>query len=225
MAVRAPYPEPPRAAELREALLLTLAAADQASAHGIVDRAARLGWSADELRCELITPALHEIGRRWERGEIGVADEHLASSVCEWLLFSIAGRARRAAASDRRAVVGCSAGELHALGALVVSNVLAEHGWRVLYLGASTPVDAWAPIVRARRADVAVISTTSQAVVAPVPETVRSIHEARPACLTVVGGQAYDGPRGVARAAGAGLVAHDPRELPARLDERLGAEG
>jgi methanogenic corrinoid protein MtbC1 len=225
MAVRAPFRDPPHAAGLREGLLLTLAAADEAAAHGIVERATRLGWTADELRCDLITPALHEIGHRWERGEIGVAEEHLASSVCEWLLFSIAGRERRAVASDRRAVVGCSAGELHALGALVVSNLLSERGWRVLYLGASTPVDAWAPIVRTRRADVAVLSTTTQAAVAPVPETVRSICEARPECLTVVGGQAYDGSRGVARAVGAGLVANDARELPERLEERLTAGG
>lgn len=218
-------PAPAHAAELREGLLLTLAAADQAAAHGIVEQATRLGWTADQLRCDLITPALHEIGDRWERGEIGVADEHLASSVCEWLLFSIAGRERRALASDRRVIVGCSAGELHALGALVVSNVLSERGWRVLHLGASTPVDAWAPIVRTRRADVAVLSTTTQAAVAPVPETVRSIREARPACLVVVGGQAYQGSRAVARSVGAGLVAHDPRELPERLEERLRAGG
>ena len=221
MGAPAQHADPPHAAGLREGLLATLRAADQVAAHGIVERAAALGWSPDELRCDLITPVLHEVGRRWERGEIGVADEHLATSVCEWLLFTIAGRAPRMAAADRRAVVGCSAGSCTRWASLLVANTLSERGWRVLYLGASTPVDAWAPIVRARRADVAVLSTTTAVSIAPVPETLRSIHAARPECLTVVGGQAYEGSRRIGRSVGAGLVTGDARDLPGRLDERL----
>ena len=213
--------EPPHAARLREGLLLALQAADQAAAHGIVERAAGLGWSPDELRCELITPVLYEVGSRWEHGEIGVAEEHLATSICEWLLFTISGRTPRAVGPhDRRAVVGCSAGELHTLGALIVANVLTERGWRVLNLGASTPPDAWAPIVRARRVDVAVLSTTTPSAIAQVPDTLRSIRDARSDCLTVVGGQAYVS-RAIGRRVGATIVGADPRDLPDQLDAAL----
>jgi methanogenic corrinoid protein MtbC1 len=215
------HPDPPHAGSLREGLLLTLGAADQVAAHGIVERASALGWSADELRCDLITPAMHEVGRRWEHGEIGVADEHLATSVCEWLLFSIAGRAPRVrSATARRAVVGCSPGEQHTLGALIVANVLSERGWRVLYLGGSTPSDGWAPIVRARDADVALLTTTTPSALAQVPATLRAIHDVRPDCLTVVGGQAY-ATRAIGRSVGATLVAGDVRELPERIGSAL----
>jgi methanogenic corrinoid protein MtbC1 len=215
------HPDPPHAASLREGLLLTLGAADQVAAHGIVERASALGWSADELRCDLIAPVMHEVGRRWELGEIGVADEHLATSVCEWLLFSIAGRAPRVRTPRaRRAVVGCSPGEQHTLGALIVANVLSERGWRVLYLGASTPSNGWAPIVRARDADVAVLATTTPSVLAHVPGALQAIHDARPDCLTVVGGQAY-ATRAIARSVGAELVGDDVRELPERIGASL----
>jgi methanogenic corrinoid protein MtbC1 len=217
----ATHPDPPHAAGLREGLLVTLGAADQIAAHGILERASELGWTADELRCELITPVLHEVGRRWERGEIGVADEHLATSVCEWLLFSIAGRVPRVRdPAARRAIVGCSPGELHTLGSLVVANILSERGWRVLYLGASTPSDAWAPIVRARSAEVAVLATTTPSAVADVPAALRTIHEARPGCVTVVGGQAY-ATRAIGRRVGAAIVSGDARELPEQLDAAL----
>jgi methanogenic corrinoid protein MtbC1 len=222
MGARAPSDSPPHAAELREGLLVTLQAADQTAAHGIVERAMGLGWTADQLRFDLITPGLHEIGARWERGEIGVADEHLATSVCEWLLFTIAGHVRRPPASGRRAVVGCSEGELHSVAPLMLANVLAERGWRVLFLGASIPAAAWAPIVSARRVDVAVLSTTTTAAVREVAVTLRSIHAARPACLTVVGGQAYEGEPELEASLGAGLVTGDARGLPGRLEERLG---
>jgi methanogenic corrinoid protein MtbC1 len=214
-------PPPAHAEKLQEALLLALRAGDQTAAHGIVDRASALGWSPDELRCDLITPTLHEVGRRWEIGELGVAEEHLASAICEWLLAAIAGRTPRTVGpDDRRAVVGCPGGELHALGAMIVANVLAERGWRVLYLGAATPPDAWGPIVRARRMDAAVISTTTAAAVAQVPETLRAIREARRETVTVVGGQAFTSRR-IGRGVGAGLVVDDPRDLAAQLDTVL----
>lgn len=102
--------------QLLEGLLDALQAADQPAGMEVVDRAMKLGWTVDDVRFQLITPALHRVGLRWERGEIGVADEHLACSVCEWLLFALAGRVRRPLATGRRALVGCSEGELHGLG-------------------------------------------------------------------------------------------------------------
>ena len=146
-------------------------------------------------------------------GEIGVGDEHLATSVCEWLLLTIAGRARRRPPSGRRAVVGCSEGELHTLGARMVANVMTEAGWTVLFLGASTPAAAWSPIVRSRHADAAVVATTMPAGIAAVRPTLDAIRKARPECLLAIGGQAYAGHRSAARRLGADLFAEDPREL------------
>ena len=89
-----------------------------------------------------------------------MADEHLATSVCEWLLVRLAGRGRRTRGKGRRALVGCSEGELHALAVRMVADVLVEAGWSVLFLGAATPAGAWGPIVRARHPDLAVVGTT-----------------------------------------------------------------
>ena len=47
-----PHAAPAHAAKLQEALLLALRAGDQTAAHGIVDRAAALGWTSDDLRCD-----------------------------------------------------------------------------------------------------------------------------------------------------------------------------
>jgi methanogenic corrinoid protein MtbC1 len=213
MGTRTPRAGPDQADELLADLLASLLAADQIAAHGVLERALQAGWSADDVRFALITPALHEIGMRWERGAIGVGDEHLATSVCEWLLLTLAGRTRRTPPSGRRAVVGCSEGELHALGARMVANVLTEAGWTVLFLGASTPASAWSPIVRSRHADAAVVATTMPDGVATVRPTLESIRAARPECLLAIGGQAYAGRGGAARRVGADLFAEDPREL------------
>jgi methanogenic corrinoid protein MtbC1 len=151
----------------------------------------KLGWTVDDVRFHLLTPTLYEVGLRWQRGEIGVADEHLACSVCEWLLFALAGRVRRPPPTGRRALVGCSEGELHSLGARMIAHVLSEHGWTVLLLGASTPVAAWPQIVRSRRPDVAFLSTTTHALLGRIGPSLQAIKTARPECRTVIGGQAY----------------------------------
>ena len=203
--------------DLLAPLLASLLAADQRAAQRVVDDALSRGCSVDDVRFRLITPALHAVGDRWERGEIGVADEHLATSVCEWLLVRMAGRSPRAPSSGRRALVGCSEGELHALGMRIVAGVLVDAGWSVLYLGAATPAGAWGPIVRARHPDLVVVGTTMTDALEPVRATLASVKSARPECLTVIGGQAYEAAPGVGDRLGADIVSVDARELVGRL--------
>jgi methanogenic corrinoid protein MtbC1 len=202
---------------LFESLLESMLAADHPAALKVVDEAMKLGWTADDLRLQLITPVLYEVGRRWERGELNVADEHLATSVAQWLLFTIAGGVQRPARTGRRAVVGCSEGELHSVGSLIVGHVLAERGWTVLYLGASTPATAWEQIVRARRPDVAVLSTTTRGLLDQVGAAVHAAKSAHAECVTVIGGQAYAESSGEAADFGADLLLTDLRALPDTL--------
>jgi MerR family transcriptional regulator, light-induced transcriptional regulator len=219
MGAMAPDPSLTERGQLLEGLLLALRVADQSRAVEVVDKALKLGWTVDDVRFHLITPALYEVGARWERGEIGVADEHLASSICDWLLFALAGRVRRPRPTGRRALVGCSEGELHALGARMIAHLLSERGWTVMLLGADTPAPAWSQIVRARRPDVAVLSTTTVGVLDQVGPALHAIKTARPECRTVIGGQAYARLPSPSGSFGADLVALDARTLPQRLLE------
>jgi methanogenic corrinoid protein MtbC1 len=215
-AVAPPFP-PPERERLLAALLGALLAADQPAAQGVADEARRLGWEVDDVRFELIVPALHAVGEAWARGEIGVADEHLATSVCAWLLYGLAGQSRRRPPTGARAVVGCSEGELHALGCLVAANVLIEHGWTVLLLGATTPASEWGRVVAARRPELVAVATTGLEHLEGAARTLRAVRRARPECRAVVGGQAYAGRPDAAPEVGADLLVTDVRELPARL--------
>jgi MerR family transcriptional regulator, light-induced transcriptional regulator len=219
MGALAPDPSLAERGQLLEALLGALQAADQPSAMGVAARAMKLGWTVDDVRFHLITPALYEIGLRWQRAEIGVADEHLACSICEWLLFALAGRVRRPPATGRRALVGCSEGELHSLGARIIGHLLTERGWTVLLLGADTPAAAWPQIVRARHPDVAVLSTTTHGCLEQVGPSLRAIKTARPDCRTIVGGQAYWELSSAAADFGADLLTVDARALCQQLQE------
>ena len=87
----------------------------------------------------------------------------------------------------------------------------------MLFLGAATPAGAWGPIVRARHPDLVVIGTTMTDALEPVRATLAAVKSARPECLTVIGGQAYEAAPGAADRFGADIVSVDARELVGRL--------
>ena len=100
-----------------------------------------------------------------------------------------------------------------------IAHLLAEAGWTVLLLGADTPVTAWPQIVRARRPDVAILSTTTHRFLEQVGPSLRAIKTARPDCRTIVGGQAYWELSSAAGDFGADVITLDARTLRQELLE------
>lgn len=80
----------------------------------------------------LLQPALEEVGRRWEDDELTVADEHLVTALTEQVLT----RVRRRVTSGPRAVVACTSGNEHRIGAMMVTDTLGSVGWNPILLGA-----------------------------------------------------------------------------------------
>lgn len=97
----------------------------------------------DEAFTDSLAPALVEIGALWEHGEIGVAQEHLASGTVRSGLVKLLSDAR--AGLRGTAVLACAPGEQHEIGLLMLAVLLRADGWQVAYLGPDTPcADAFA---------------------------------------------------------------------------------
>jgi MerR family transcriptional regulator, light-induced transcriptional regulator len=87
---------------------------------------------------QVVDPLLREVGRRWQRGELSVAQEHLVSA---------AARARLAHLLDDAGggvrggiVLACAPDERHELGLMSVGIALRNDGWQITYVGADTPL-------------------------------------------------------------------------------------
>jgi methanogenic corrinoid protein MtbC1 len=148
----------------------TLESFDEAGGHRI------LGQAFDELGVEdglsrVVLPYLRQVGCRWEQGKIGVAQEHFASNVLRVRLSMILhgehdrrgqherhGRHGRHGRSGPLAVLACMPGEQHEFGLMAMAIVLARLGWRVCYLGASTPTAEVALAARTLKPDAVVLS-------------------------------------------------------------------
>jgi DNA-binding transcriptional MerR regulator len=128
---------PESLADIEAALEGSFDALDEPAAQAALDRVL-MTFGLRPVLSEVILPFLRRLGVRWATAQASVAQEHFASNV-------IAGRLRGLARGwgqgvGPRAILACPPGELHDLGLLCFGLALREHGWRITYLGADTPI-------------------------------------------------------------------------------------
>ena len=116
---------------------------DGAAAERIVDDALAAGMAPAAIQSLVITPAMIRVGELWESRAIGVADEHLASSISQRALIRLFARLSAGPARPRsreRVLLAAVDGQRHVLGLRMVADVLEDAGFDVLDLGESVPV-------------------------------------------------------------------------------------
>jgi MerR family transcriptional regulator, light-induced transcriptional regulator len=211
-----------RVVELRERYVEQIVAGAAGPAQELIADALRF-VPAGTVYDEILVPALHEVGRRWACSELTVAEEHLATGICEIVLPDLARELPREARTWRTAIVACSPGELHAIGARIVADYLEAGGWEVLHLGAITPADAVAELVVARNAAMVALSAATEERLPELAAACARLKALPFPPLIAVGGQAIGGEE-AARRLGADLYADSPEALCAALGERFPAE-
>jgi DNA-binding transcriptional MerR regulator len=139
----------------KDELAAALASFDDGGAHAVFDTVlARL--SIDALLRDVVVPYLHELGERWERGEVSIAQEHFASTLLRGRLLGLARGWGRGIGPV--AVLACAPGEQHDLGLLAFGLALRARGWRIVYLGTDTPIPSVADAARSCSPAAVVIS-------------------------------------------------------------------
>jgi len=129
--------------DLGRAYAKALLAGDEVGAEMAVRDAMDARLSTAQIDDEIIAPALWLVGRLWARGEISVADEHLATEISLRVL-ALQREATRTVEErrSRKALLAAPAGELHTVALQMISNLLRDAGYTVLMLGPDVPPDA-----------------------------------------------------------------------------------
>ena len=96
------------------------------------------GVSKVDIIGDVMAPAQREVGDRWQRGELSVADEHLASGVTESALYALAS-APPTPRYTGSVVVACAPGNWHSIAGHMIAEQLQAEGVATAFLGASTP--------------------------------------------------------------------------------------
>jgi methanogenic corrinoid protein MtbC1 len=138
-----------------------LLAGDQAAAEIAIREAMDAGLRTPQIDDVIIAPALWMVGELWERGEISVADEHLATEISLRVL-ALQREAQRMsdARGTRRVLLATPAGELHVVALRMTGNLLRDAGYAVVMLGPDVPTDALVAAAARHRPDVICLSST-----------------------------------------------------------------
>lgn len=102
-----------------------------------------------------LTEAMRYVGDMWENNRISVADEHIATGVCEFVLTQYSyynSFYQDAILGMPRVLMFCPEGEEHDLSLKMLSGLFREAHWNVLNLGSNLPLkfalakaDQWKP--------------------------------------------------------------------------------
>jgi len=163
---------------------------DEVAAELVIREALEARLSTAEIDDEIIAPALWFVGELWERGEISVADEHIATEISIRVL-ALEREAQRVATARGGLSVMLAApeGEQHVVALKMTGSLLRDAGYGVVMVGADVPADALAVSARRHEADVICLSATmpggeDQALIA-----IHEVQQQWPSTGFVIGGR------------------------------------
>jgi DNA-binding transcriptional MerR regulator len=127
----------PPAQALAADLLAALEELDDVAAQAVLDRVFSL-LSVEGAVRDVLLPAMAGIAAGWEDDDAVIAREHFATNLVRSRLLGLA--RGWDLGGGPRALLACAPEELHDLGLIAFGLALRERGWRITYLGASTPM-------------------------------------------------------------------------------------
>ncbi len=154
---------------------------------GLRDAVLNLGTQG--LLTQVAAPLSQQVGELWRAGEITAAHEHFLSSALRTFL----GRHSQQFTVPPNAptlIVATPSGQIHELGAVLVSAAAANLGWKVIYLGTSLPSAEMAGAARDQGAKAVALSIVYPEDDPALPSELRQLRDYLPAGVElIVGGR------------------------------------
>ena len=193
---------------VQERLLKAFNELDEAAASRLMAGVLAI-YPVEQVCMELIAPTLWEIGQMWEQGRITVSVEHFASAFFHGLLTNLF-HALPMHSTGPLVITCCAPGEMHELGALMLSMLLRRAGLHVAYLGQSIETEGLMHTVRELCPKLLCVSVTLVSyleAMITLGQRIEALPTPRP--LFVFGGQVFERyPNLIARVPGVYLDAN-----------------
>jgi MerR family transcriptional regulator, light-induced transcriptional regulator len=199
--------------EAADALAGALDRFDEEQAHAVLDQLLA-AYRIETILRELLVPYLHDLGERWERGEVSVAQEHFASNLLRGRLLGLArgwGQGHGPAA-----VLACLPGEQHDLGLIAFGITLYRRGWHIIYLGPDTPIASIRQATETVAPDLVVLAGTVPEPFAAHADAIADLASQTTLALGGAGATAE-----LATRTGASLLDQDPVSAAESMDPAL----
>jgi len=176
--------------ELGQSYAKALIAGDEVAAEHAVRDALDARLSTAQIDDEIIAPALWLVGRLWARGEISIADEHLATQISlRTLALQREAQRTTRGREGRKVLLAAPEGEIHVVALQMVANLLRDGGYTVLMLGGDVPLDALAESAARHEPEVICMSATMPSASDRLTVAIHEIQKSWPGAGYVLGGR------------------------------------
>jgi len=132
-------PGPSRGQSFVERALDAVTHSDPSGVEEVLTSAAAL-LPPNEVVNTVLVPLVQEVGERWHRGEVSIAQEHMTTDIVRRLIISVS-RGYLRSDNGPCLVLSTLSGERHELGILMCSWLAATRRFRTHYLGVDCPAD------------------------------------------------------------------------------------
>ena len=167
----------------------------------------------------LIVPALEEVGRRWEAGDIALSQVYMSGRICEEIVDTMLppGDSRRV---DQPKMAIAVLEDHHTLGKRIVTSVLRAGGYELTDYGPGVPVDQLVEQVTRDEVEILLISTLMLPAAIRSKEAIARIKTALPETQVIVGGAPFNFDSELWKEVGADAMGHtasDTLEIVRRM--------
>jgi len=167
---------------------------NQREALSVLNACLDRGEGLVDVERHVIQTSLYHIGEKWQLNQVSVAQEHMATAIVQSVMTAGLLRSSPAATIDKRVLLACVEGNIHAIGLRMVADAFQLAGWDVRYLGANMPTRSLVQHVRDWAPDLVGLSVSFAQQLRTVKEVIvlldEQIGRSRPA--VIVGGLAIN---------------------------------
>ena len=162
-------------------LLAAIERYDEAAVHAILDESFA-AFGLEVVLRHVILATLKQVGVAWEQGTLEISQEHFASNLIRGRLLSLARLWSRG--GGPLALLACAPRETHDISLLAFGLLLRSHGWRILFLGADTPISTLTQTAKTTRPALAVLTSFDPALLQAEKTALRRLAKIAPLVLS-----------------------------------------
>jgi methanogenic corrinoid protein MtbC1 len=139
---------PQETSEMQEILLSLMLEGDSRGCLQLASQSVQTIADLKHFYLDVVCPVMYRLGLLWEKNNISVAEEHVATAIVGRITANLYSRFASVDAYRGKVVVTSGPNELHEVGARMLADFLEMEGWDAMYLGANTPGDEILTIIK-----------------------------------------------------------------------------
>lgn len=208
--------------DLQQGYLSAVLEGDMPAAWQQVESSLDSGFTTEQTYLQIFAASQIRIGELWHSGKLSIAEEHRASELTLSCMERLKAQTPQILKTGYRAIISAVEGEIHTIGAKVVSDFLHYEGWEVHFLGANMPTEDLIEFARKIKPELIGLSVNFRENIEAARKAIASLKELEPRPRILLGGAVTREDGRLLERLGADRVMKDANEVVEAARELVG---